>query len=238
MNLFKKSLVAAAVLAVSLPAFAASEAEVKEAVLKAFPQVPLKAVEKLDNGMFELVVDGKNLAYVTPDGKYLMPGEMIELSSKRNLTRERMAELSKIDFASLPLDKAIKMVKGKGEHKLAVFSDPDCPFCKKIEAELDKLTNATVYILPYPLPMHPEARGKSEAVYCAKDPTKAWHDMVMSGKKPATGKCKNPVGDILEYGRKIGVSGTPTLYFENGTQASGAMDAVSLQARMADIKKK
>lgn len=236
MKLFTAAILAAAV-SLSLSAHAATEASVKESVLKAFPQVPLKTVNKLPNGMFELELENRSLAYVSPDGKFLHTGDMLELSTKRNVTRERMAELSKIDFDALPLDKAIKVVKGKGTGKLAVFSDPDCPYCKKIEEELNKLTDATVYMLPFPLPMHPEAKPKSEAVYCAKNPAKAWSDMVLKGAKP-TGKCKNPVAEIMAAGRKIGVSGTPTIYFEDGTQASGAMDAAALQSRMNAVSKK
>lgn len=242
MRILKRAALAAAVaggLAVSVPVLAGSPSpdQVKSLLGNAFPQVAVKQVTAGAGGMFEVQLPGSAMAYVTPDGKYLVTGDMIELATKRNVTRERAAEMSKIDFSALPLADAVKLVKGKGAYTLAVFSDPDCPFCTKLEAELDKLTNATVYIFPFPLPMHPNARGKAEAVYCAADPGKAWHDLLLNGKEVPATTCKNAVARNIELGRKLGVNGTPTVYFANGTQAVGGADAATLQAKMEKIGK-
>ena len=80
------------------------------------------------------------------------------MKTQRDLTAERMDKQQRVDFAQLPLGDAIKIVRGKGERVLVVFSDPDCPYCKRLEPELDKLNNVTLYTFPYPLEsLHPES---------------------------------------------------------------------------------
>ena len=67
------------------------------------------------------------------------------------MTEERIAELGKIDVKSLPLNQAIKYVKGKGERTLYIFSDPDCPYCQRLEQNMVGVDNVTVYVFLYPL---------------------------------------------------------------------------------------
>jgi len=231
----KKLVIALALTAFSLPTLSIagpSKDQVADSLKKAYPQVPLKSVNVLPSGMFEVVLQNNRPAYVSEDGKFLFTGDMLEIATKRNVSNERAAELSKIKFESLPLQDAIKIVKGSGARKMAVFTDPDCPYCKRLEEAADKLKNVTIYVLPFPLPMHPGAVPKAESVYCAKSPADAWSDMMLRDKDPKVAKCKNPVASIKAAAQKLGISGTPTIYFEDGTQASGALPTEALEERL------
>ncbi|MGN6983186.1 DsbC family protein, partial [Neisseria sp. P0009.S007] len=98
---------------------------------------------------------------------YMLVGDLINVNTRQSMTEERAADLNKIDFASLPLDKAIKEVRGNGKLKVAVFSDPDCPYCKRLEHEFEKMTDITIYTFMMPIPsLHPDAARTAELLWC------------------------------------------------------------------------
>lgn len=174
-------------------------------------------------GLFEVVVSGNQITYTDATGQYMLVGDLIATKDARSLTEERKAELSKIDFNSLPLDKAIKEVRGNGALKLVVFSDPDCPYCKRLERELAKMTNITIYSFMMPIPsLHPDAHRKAVQIWCQPDRTKAWTTWMREGKMaPKVAECKNPVSETTALGENFGFNGTPTLVFPNGRTQSG-----------------
>jgi hypothetical protein len=123
---------------------------------------------------------GRNLAYVGSDARYFLFGHLYDMREQRDLTADRLEAARRIDFASLPLADAITTVRGDGSRVLAVFSDPDCPYCRKLEQELAKLDNVTVHTFLYPLgELHPEARQRAIAVWCAPDRAAAWKALML-----------------------------------------------------------
>lgn len=174
-------------------------------------------------GLYEVVVSGNQIIYTDAKGDYMLVGDLIDVNTRKSLTDERAADLNKIDFNSLPLDKAIKEVRGNGKLKIAVFSDPDCPFCKRLEHEFAKMTDITIYNFMMPiLSLHPQAKGKAENIWCQPNPTKAWTEWMREGKAPAAAKaCDNPVAETMSLGEQFGFNGTPTLVFPNGRTQSG-----------------
>uniref|UniRef100_UPI003F58C7C8 DsbC family protein n=1 Tax=Neisseria leonii TaxID=2995413 RepID=UPI003F58C7C8 len=176
-------------------------------------------------GLYEVVLGGRQIVYTDAKADYLLVGEMIDIANKTNLTEARSEELNKIDFAALPLDKAIKEVRGKGELKVAVFSDPDCPFCRKLEAEFAKTDNLTIYTFLMPISsLHPQAAAKSVRIWCQPDRTAAWLKWMREGQMPpAVAECTNPVADTTALGEQLGFNGTPTLVFPNGRTQAGFM---------------
>lgn len=205
----------------------AGQGEIKKNLESRFPGIKIDSVNKsLISGLYEVVVDGDHIIYADKDGKYVIDGIMVETSTKRNLTQEKIDKLTVVGFDSLPLQQAIKIVKGDGKRRMAVFSDPDCPFCKKLEPELAKLTNVTIYIFEYPLPMHTDSARKSRLVWCSPDPVKAWDDLMLNGKVPE-GKddCANPIQDNLALGEKLHVQGTPNIILSNGKRIPGLTTA-------------
>lgn len=236
-----KSLLSVLLLAVFLtPSAQAGEKEIRQILQKNFPGMEVSAVSKTPyGGLYEVVVDGQ-VAYATADGKYLMLGNVIDVASRKNVTAERNAKLSEVKWDTLPLNKAIKEVKGDGSRKLAVFSDADCPFCKKLEPELEKLTNVTIYTFLHPIEgLHPAAVPLSKQIWCEKDKLKAWKAYMLKGEKPtAKGDCDSTVNEVIMLGNKLRVSGTPTLIFENGQRVPGYVPAAKLDLLLTAASRK
>jgi thiol:disulfide interchange protein DsbC len=218
----------------------AGEAEIRKAFQSKFPGMEVSSVSKTPyGGLYEVVVDGQ-AAYATSDGKYLVLGNVIDLESKRNLTALRNAKLMEVKWSSLPLAKAIKEVKGNGSRKLAIFSDADCPYCRKLEPELEKLTNVTIYTFLYPIEgLHPDAVPTSKKIWCESDRLKAWKAYMLKGEQPKSkGDCVNPVDDVVVLGTKLKVSGTPTMILENGQRIPGYMPADRLDQLLTAASRK
>ncbi len=163
----------------------------------------------------------------------------IDARTKQNLTENRVNERNMIRFDSLPFERAIKVVEGDGSRKLAVFTDPDCPYCKRLEEELKSVSNVTMYLFMYPLKnLHPDAERHAKAIWCSENNAQVWTAWVLDRKEPENKTCKDdPVNANLELGKKLNLSGTPTLYFEDGSREGGALPAAELEARMNAVKK-
>jgi thiol:disulfide interchange protein DsbC len=213
----------------------ASEAVVRKALTERFPGAQISSVKKTPySGLFEVYLDNQ-LVYMDAKGQYVFAGDVIDLKTRRNLTQDRLAKLQAVDWKVFPLNNAIKTVKGKGERKLVVFSDVDCPFCRKFEAELAKVDNITVYTFLYPIEgLHPKAVQTSRQIWCASDRNKAWDDYITKGSVPGNdGKCANPVDATVALGNKLGVGGTPTIFFANGVRVPGMVPAAQLERLLA-----
>ncbi|MGB4812099.1 MAG: DsbC family protein [Methylophilaceae bacterium] len=211
----------------------ADEASVKKSLEAAYPKFKVEKVTKTPfAGLYEVFMGGQ-IIYTDEKMSYLFAeGVLVDTKTKKNLTEERMAELTKIDFNSLPLDQAIKVVKGNGSRKLVVFSDVDCPYCKKLERnELSKITNVTVYTFLFPIvQLHPDSPEKSKSIWCAKDRVKAWDDWIMRDILPTTtGTCEVPLEKIGVLANKVGANSTPTLFFENGKRMLGAQPYTEIE---------
>lgn len=193
-------------------------------------------------GLYEIVVNGKQIAYTDATGQYMFVGDLIQTDIAKSLTEERKAVLNAVDFNKLPFDLAIKEVRGNGELKIAVFSDADCPFCKRLEHEFAKMTNVTIYNFMMPLTsLHPDATRKTVQILCQPDPTKAWTEWMREGKMPpAVSDCAKAatMQQTLALSDQLGFNGTPTLVFPNGTVQSGysPMPALEEQIRANQTK--
>ena len=203
----------------------ADEISLKKAIEATYPKVRVQSITKTPfAGLYEVFLDGQ-IIYTDEKLNFLIvEGRLIDPKNKRDLTAERMDELTKVNFATLPLDKAIKVVKGNGSRKLVVFSDPDCPYCKKLEQkDLIGITDVTIYTFLYPLEeLHPDAANKSRTIWCSQDRSKSWQEWMLNGQLPKSKECDAPIDDIANLGRKLGITSTPTLIFENGKRVLGA----------------
>ncbi|MDW8322919.1 MAG: DsbC family protein [Burkholderiales bacterium] len=218
---------------------AAGEREIRQAVQALAPEAKVVSVRPTPiAGLHEVVLDGPRgptLVYASAKGDYLILGELLDVKNRRNLTGERMDDLTRIKFDSLPLGQAIKIVQGNGRRRLAVFSDPDCPYCRKVEQELVKLKDVTIYMFPYPLPMHPDAARKSRLVWCSRDRAAAWRDMMLNNKLPegVNPDCDHPVDKNLALGARLRVEGTPALFFADGRRLPGYAEAARIEQMLA-----
>lgn len=227
-----KSLAAPLLLALLTATAHAGEAEIRKTVEAKFPGAKVQSVSKTPYaGLYEVLLEGPQLAYADENANYLFMGSVLDLKNQKNLTEERFQKLTAVKFDTLPLDSAIKVVKGNGSRKIAVFADADCPYCKKFEVELQNVKDITVYNFLYPLDqLHPEAGKKSKQIWCAPDRAKAWEDWMLRNTLPKNdGNCDNPLAKTAELGRKLGIQGTPAIIFADGRRVPGMIPAAKLE---------
>jgi thiol:disulfide interchange protein DsbC len=239
---------AAAVLATALaltavPAFAQTEkaapltaeaAAVKKVLEQKFPGAEVRGISKTPYfGLYEVQFDDR-LVYTDAKAKYLLVGAVYDTESKINLTEDRQRKMNRVDLATLPLDLAIKKVKGNGERTLVVFSDADCPFCHKLEDEMKTVDNVTIYTFLFPIDtLHPDSARKSKMIWCSADRVAAWDAFFATGALPDNkGDCDNPVAKTAELGAKFKVNATPTLLFADGSIVPGALPAQRIETEL------
>jgi thiol:disulfide interchange protein DsbC len=191
-------------------------------------------------GLFEVVIDA-DVLYVDERVNYLVAGNAFDLRTKENLTAHRKEDAVRVDFKALPLQLAVKTVRGKGTRVLAVFEDPNCPYCKRFEKDIASLTDTTIYTFLYPILSRDASAAddsypKSRAIWCAPDRTAAWSGLMLEGKRlpAAADGCKHPLEEILALGQKLHITGTPTLLFTDGRRAPGAIPLEQVEKMMAD----
>lgn len=203
-------------------------AAIKRSLLADYSQL-IGPVEQVNTtpipGLYE-VVTGDHIFYTDKSAQYLIDGSMFDLKKRSNLTEARSRALFAVDFSKLPLDLAIKKVKGNGSRKMAYFTDPNCGYCKKLEQELKNVDNVTLYLFLYP--MFEGSAEKAQAVWCSDDKIKAWDDLMLNGVQPAAGTCEAPNAKVMALGRSLKVNGTPALIFANGIINPGYMPAANL----------
>ena len=188
----------------------------------------VKVLEAKDLGnIYEVVASvpgrDKQIVYVTKDGSYLITGGNLVNKEKVNLTKERYDEVNKVDVSKLPVQDAITIKKGTGAKKLYLFTDVDCPYCKKAWEWLRGQTDYTAYVFLFPLDMHPNAAEKSVKVLCDANPEAAF-DATETDQPLTAAKCEK--GEQLLQKHKaisteVGVSGTPLIILGNGVKMSG-----------------
>jgi thiol:disulfide interchange protein DsbC len=181
---------------------------------------------------------GTDLIYADEKGQFaIVEGQMVNLKTGENLTAARLEEINKIDFAKLPKDLALKTVRGNGKRTLAVFEDPYCSFCRTYRKTLTELNNVTIYTYFYPT-LRAESETVSRNAWCAKNREEAWNDWMLFGKEPpkASADCRFPSSKIVELGRSLGVSGTPTSFLADGRRLTGAISRDRLEQLFADAK--
>ena len=219
-----------------------STEDIKNRLLKSIPNITsIDAVKKTNIDNIYEVDMGRKIMYTTADGKYIIVGNIIDPETKKNLTEERMQKLSFIDWNKLPFDLAIKEVSGTGKYKLAVFSDPDCPYCQVFEKQIvANLPNTTVYTFLFPLSIHHNAKHDSQAIWCSPDRVTVWTNW-MRDKTPLptdTSCDTSAVDKSLEVGENfVQVEGTPTVILANGQILSGMLPADQLLEKMQEIDK-
>ena len=184
--MFKRSILSLMLVSSLLACTAnADQASIKSVLIEKFPGADITSITKTPYaGLYEVIIDGQ-IVYTDENATYVFLGSVVDIKSKKNLTNERMTKLNVIKVSDLPLDQAIKYVKGDGSRKLFVFSDPQCPYCKKFEQELIKVDNITIYIFPYPIAsLHPQSVAESKAIWCAPDKNAAWQNATLKNTPP------------------------------------------------------
>jgi len=219
----KKTLLATLLLCSSF-AVNAGEAEIRKSLESRMGKLESLARSPVA-GLWEASVDGQ-VFYTDDKGEYLLSGNLVEFKSGKNLTALRQ-------FNALPLNVALKQVRGSGKNVLVTFEDPNCGFCKKLAKELQTVKDVTVYTFIYPV-LGDDSSEKSQAIWCAPDRMKAWNDWMLTGKTPPAKPAKCDLTGLeksMELGRKLRVNGTPALLFTTGERVGGYIPATEIEKR-------
>jgi thiol:disulfide interchange protein DsbC len=221
----KLPLLAAALACVSFVAFA-DEADVRKAA-----EAKLGKVERLVKspvpGLWEVTVDSQ-IFYSDDKGAYVLIGNLVDVKSGKNLTAERQ-------FNALPLELAIKQVRGNGKNVMVTFEDPNCGYCKKLAKEILTVKDVTVYTFLLPV-LGDDSFEKSKAIWCAPDKSKAWVDWMTANKAPPAAPAKCDVSGLnksAQLGGKLRISGTPHIMFPSGERTPGYIPAEEIAKRFA-----
>lgn len=226
------TLLAACGLAQAADAPAASGFEpTRKAFESAFPGVQVDAIRATPYPHLLEVQVGGTLLYTDEQASFVLQGALLDSKTRQDLTERRMQELNKISFDALPLDKAIKLVKGDGSRRMVVFEDPNCGYCKRLHTTLKDIDNVTVYSLMFPI-LGPDSRRKAEDIWCAKDPAQTLTAWMGQGTRPEKASCDHPLDQLLSVGQKLRIQGTPAIYFDDGTRADGWLPAEQLRSRL------
>ena len=244
--IFTKTLWALAktgLVATSLTTLLAGPSFAQEATIRKNLQERLPTFSKIDevsktpmNGLFEIRVNDSEIFYTDAEGNFLIQGNLIDTRAKRNLTEERVEKLSAIDFNTLPIKDAFTIVRGNGKRKMAVFEDPNCGYCKRFERDMQKVSDVTVYMFLYPI-LGPDSTDKSKSIWCAKDKAKVWQDLMVRDQPAPKASCDTAALDRnIDFGKKHKITGTPTLFFADGSRVPGAVSAQQVEKYLADAK--
>ena len=188
------------------------------------------------SGLYEVRFND-HVVYTDKDARYLFIGQVLNLETKEDYTQKALKKISTVDFAELPKDLAIKVVKGNGERTIAVFSDPNCRYCKQFEYNLQNVDNVIVYVYPFNI-LSEDSVALSKNVWCSPDPAQAWQDWMVKDKAPAQAStaCVFPNEKIRALGEKLNIRGTPTIFFTDGTRLPGAVDAEALNKKLESLR--
>jgi thiol:disulfide interchange protein DsbC len=186
-------------------------------------------------GIYEVLV-GNEVFYTDANSKYLIQGEIIEIATGKNITEQKQADLNRIKWSELNPANALKVVRGNGSRQLAVFSDPNCGYCKRLDKSLQQLDNVTIYTYLIPI-LSPDSAQKSKQIWCSADPQKTYIDWMVNGVTPG-GKsdCATPLDKNMAFAKTYGITGTPTIFFTDGSRFPGAVQIIDIEKKFSSLK--
>jgi len=211
----------------------ADEASLKKSLAPYFPNEKIRILKKIPSLQLYEITIGDQIFYVDEKAKYFFSGHLFDLKNEKNLTEERLQEIRsarKVDINSLPLEYAIQEVKGTGERKLVIFSDPNCGYCKRLEKELIHINNVTIYTFLYPILKG--SKKISEAIWCSDDKLKSWNNFMLNGTTPTEKNCEAPIDELLKIGKQHGFNSTPTIIFANGKTVPGMISSEIIEKKL------
>lgn len=207
------------------------QAQVQERFTAQFPGIRVDGVSPTPyRGLYEIRV-GNTLLYADADVTYVLEGNLIDAPTRRNLTAQRQEQLNAVNFKELPLELAFLQVHGNGSRQVAIFEDPNCGYCKQLRQTLQELDNVSIYTFMYPI-LSEDSHVKVHSIWCADDRGATWDAWMLEQKAPPVLECNAPMDDFIALGRKLNVRGTPTLFFADGSRATGALSLAMLEQRL------
>ena len=223
---------------------AAAPALAQEAVIRKNLAERLPNFPKIDEitktpipGVWEIRI-GMEVLYTDDNGDHIIQGSLFDTKEKANLTEKRVAQLTAIDFKTLPFKDAMVVKQGNGSRKVAIFADPNCGYCKRFERDILAAKDVTIYTFLYPV-LGDDSTAKSRAIWCTKDAQATWRAWMIDGKAPpkTMGECDaSAIDRNVAFGQKYRVNGTPAIIFEDGMRVPGAIPLERFEKQLADAK--
>lgn len=221
--------------AIAIPGFANDALKLE--LGKKYPEIKAERITKTTYGNLFEVFAGGEILYTDEKVTFLLLGTLVDAQTRTNVSAARLQKLNVINFNDLPFEQAIKLVRGNGSRRMAIFADPNCGYCKRFEQDVNTTDNMTAYIFAYPI-LAQDSMDKSKSIWCSADRLKAWQDHMLREKPPtAKGTCDTPIDKVLALGRKMNVSGTPTTFFEDGERIAGALTKDRIEAKLVEAKR-
>jgi thiol:disulfide interchange protein DsbC len=211
------------------------DAAIRNAVAKAVPNTAIDSIKPSPiPGYKEVAISGQ-IVYVSADGKYLIQGSLMELSTRENLTEASAAVIRRGVLDGVPRERRIVFSPANPKYRITVFTDIDCGYCRKLHGQIADYNKAGISVeyLFFPRAgVNSDSYNKAVNVWCATDRRKALTDAKLD--KPVPKKtCANPVAADYELGRRLGVDGTPAIYAPDGTQLGGYLPPDQMLTRLA-----
>lgn len=188
-------------------------------------------------GLYEARINGEDMIYTDEKVSFIFLGSMIDARTGANLTKRRLAKLTAVNFDTLPLKDAIKLVNGTGKTRIAYFSDPNCPYCKRYEQTLSEMKDVTIYVFLTPI-LGDDSVQKAKILWCAPDRVKAWTDWMLRARMATARGCDTPIESNVALARSLNMRGTPLTILPDGVRLAGAVPKEQLDAAIAEATPK
>lgn len=231
-------LAALSLVTLSTAALAQTPAEVRAALDKVMPGLPAdaKIIKTPYAGLYEVDI-GNKLFYTDANASFLFAGEIFDTKTQVNVTKARIDELRRVNWKDLPFKNSFPLVFGNGKRQIAIFEDPYCPYCHKMEATLQKMSNVTLHVFVVPI-IRRESMQQARDIWCAPNRSKAWLAWMDNQVQPpkAAANCADPLQANIALADKLGISSTPTLIFLDGSRMEGALPQEEVEKRLAAVK--
>lgn len=244
MRVFLRTLIKGAVLTLGLSLSVSASAEntdtlqtIKDNFEQTFQGIQVDEVRPTPfDELYEIRL-GTDLLYTNQSMDFVLQGSLVDVATLTDLTAERVEELNRVDFSGLPLEHAIKQVKGEGSREIVVFEDPNCIYCKRLHETFADIEDLTVYTLMFPI-LAPDSRTIAEHVWCSDNAAEVWSEWMLEEKMPAAVECEAPIDNMLKLGMSLGVQGTPAMFFQDGSRVNGWLPADKLEAKLQSVSEK
>ena len=210
-------------------------AELKQSLAKSLPQYEASHIEKTPvEGIYQVIIGGQ-VIYMTKDARYMIDGNLIDLSTKKNYTEDAMSGIRLSEIEKLGEDKMVVYTPENIKHTITVVTDIDCPYCRRLHNEMDQYMAGGVQVRYIFMPL----KGKSDfrttvSVWCAKDRNEAL-DLAKAGAELEAKDCENPINEHLNVSRSLGVRGTPAIILQDGSMLPGYVPASKLIAELQKL---
>lgn len=214
---------------------------IQHAVEARFPRIHIDHVAPAPwAGLYAVFTDDE-IVYTNNGVDWIMMGQLLDTRTQKNVSAAAWDDFQRIDYAALPFDSAIRIVRGNGRRQLALFADPLCPFCQELESALEGIDDLTVHLFLYPLePVHPGATAAARRIWCAPDRAVAWRDWMLQKKDVPVAACATaPLALLADLGARLKINSTPTLFLQDGRRISGSLPREQLERLLntpADLK--